>query len=306
MLYAAAGSLFLFLFLSMLAAAQLLRPADGASPGPSLKETLKSSNRRMKALIVRRGRKSRRKKLLEQRLSVAGLPIKPEEFVVFKLFAVIIVSALLYIAEAPLLLLIAGAGGVYAMAEIWLNMRRKKRIRQFNEGFPDMVASIIGSLKAGFSLPQSLQMVAEESYPPIQEEVELVIKAMQYGKNIEEAMIDWKERMPSDDLDLFVEAVLIQRQVGGNLAYLLERIVETTRERARMEGQIRTLTAQGKLSGLVVGLLPVGLAFVISAINPVYMETLLTNEIGRILLAGAAVSSLIGFLSVRKITAIEV
>ncbi|MFC4737264.1 type II secretion system F family protein [Bacillus daqingensis] len=303
---AAAAGLYLTIFLFLAAIASLLRPDQGADQRWSLKESLKASNRRMKLFLVRHRKKSRRKDALEQRLSAAGLPIKPEEFVVFQLFAALILGGLLQIITQQLLLPLLGAASAYMMSSIWLKAKQRKRIKQFNEGLPDMITSIIGSLKAGFSLPQSLQMIAEESYSPIKEETEFVIKSMQYGKNVEEAMIDWKTRMPSADLDLLVEAILIQRQVGGNLAYLLEKIVETMRERTRIEGQIRTLTAQGKLSGIIIGLLPAVLGFVIYLMNPEYMQTLFVETIGQIMLLIAAVSGVIGFLFVRKITTIEV
>lgn len=281
--------------------------AEGAVREPkTVQGTLKGMNQQLKVLLVRRKKSSLRKDKLEQRLSVAGIPMKPEEFVVLKTFAVFITSGIAFILFQSVIMLLLGAIFGFMGAELWLKGKQTKRMKQFNEGLPGMITSIIGSLRAGFSLPQSLQMIAEESYSPIKEEVQLVLKSMQYGKGVEDAMIDWKKRMPSGDLDLLVEAILIQRQVGGNLAYLLGKIVETTRERTKIEGQIKTLTAQGKLSGIIIGLLPLGLGLVIYMMNPDYMGNLFINPIGQVMLGAAFVSGIIGFIFVRKITTIEV
>ncbi|WP_054636870.1 type II secretion system F family protein [Thalassobacillus sp. C254] len=272
----------------------------------TFKENLKNANERLKFLITRRKKPSRKKDRLEQKLQVAGIPIKAEEFVAFQVFAVLIAGGLFHlIFNHAAMLVLGGLLGLMAPA-IWLKAKQKKRIRKFNEGLPGMITSVIGSLRAGFSFPQALQLAAEESYSPIKEEVEFVLKTMQYGTSLEEAFIEWRSRMPSEDLDLLVEAVLIQRQVGGNLAYLLEKIVNTTRERTKMEGQIKTLTAQGKLSGLVIGLLPFVLGIIIYMMNPDYIGTLFVHPVGQMLLVAATVGGLIGFFFIRKITTIEV
>jgi tight adherence protein B len=272
----------------------------------TLKGLLKMGNERLKALLVRKKKPSKKRDSMEKKLNAAGIPVKVEEFVVFQGFAVIIGGGLLYVISQQLPLFLLGAVLGYLTPNIWLNKKRQQRIKKFNEGLPAMISSITGSLRAGFSILQSLQMVAEESYSPIKEEVEYVLRTMKYGTSLEDALIDWKYRIPSEDLDLLVEAVLIQRQVGGNLAYLLDKILETTRERTRIENQIKTLTAQGRLSGIIISLLPVGLGGVIYILNPGYIGVLFTNPIGRMMLIIALVGGVIGFMMIRKITTIEV
>ena len=146
----------------------------------------------------------------------------------------------------------------------------------------------------------------EESPSPAKEELEIVLQEMQYGATVEESLNRMKERMPSNDLDLMIQAILIQRQVGGNLAVVLEKIVHTIRERIKIQGQIKTLTAQGKLSGMVVALLPVGLSGMLFLVNPSYILTLFTNPIGLGLLAVGGMSMILGFFFIMKITNIEV
>lgn len=295
----------LLLFVSSLKEAKKEKNLEKQEP-VSIKNLLKNSNERLKSFLVRKKKPSKKRDSLEQKLNIAGVPMKAEEFVVFQGIAMLLGGGLLYLFSQQLLFLAIGAVLGYLTPNLVLKQKQKKRIKQFNEGLPGMITSVNGSLRAGFSLLQGLQMVAEESYSPIKEEVQYVLKTMQYGASLEEALADWKQRMPSGDLDIMVEAILIQRQVGGNLTYLLDKILETIRERTRIENQIKTLTAQGKLSGLVISLLPVGVGGLIFMINPEYMGILFTNPIGLGLLAGAFISAVIGFLFIRKITTIEV
>jgi tight adherence protein B len=148
--------------------------------------------------------------------------------------------------------------------------------------------------------------VVEEAQSPVKEEMERVLKEMQYGSTIEEALNELKVRMPSEDLDLMIQAIIIQRTVGGNLATVLDKIVETIRDRTKIQRQITTLTAQGKLSGIIIGLLPLILAILLYMIEPDYIGTLFENVIGWVMIACGSISGIIGFILIRKITTIEV
>jgi tight adherence protein B len=134
----------------------------------------------------------------------------------------------------------------------------------------------------------------------------MVLKEMQYGATMEAALQSLKERVPSEDLDLMVQAILIQRQVGGNLATVLETIVGTIRDRNKIQRQLRTLTAQGKLSGTVIGSLPFGLGLMIYLLEPEHIMTLFHHPVGIGLLVAGLISGTIGFILVRKVTSIEV
>ncbi|MFB4167742.1 type II secretion system F family protein [Virgibacillus sp. JSM 102003] len=298
-------SVFLFLLAFSTLRASKKEDETAVQKSLSIPELLKNANQRLKILLIRKKKPSKKRNTLEDRLSVAGLPIKPEEFVAFRWLLAIIIGGILQL-NGSILLGIVGFVFGYFVPEIWLKGKQRKRIKAFNEGLPGMITSVIGSLRAGFSFVQSLQMVSQESYSPIKEEVEHIIKSMKYGTSMEDALLEWQKRMPSDDLGLLVDAILIQRQVGGNLAYLLDKIVETTRERTKIENQIKTLTAQGRLSGIVISLLPVALGFIIYLMNPEYITTLFVNPIGQLMLGAALIGGIIGFFLIRKITTIEV
>lgn len=243
---------------------------------------------------------------LEVKLKRAGVPLKPEEYMLFQFISTMLAGMLLYIFSGKIFFLLFGFVVGYYIPRVWLRKKQQQRINKFNNTLPDMITTIVGSLRAGFSFPQALKTVVEEADSPMKEEMGMVLKEMQYGNSIEEALDSLKERMPSEDLELMIEAILIQRQVGGNLATVLDKIVETIRDRMRIQRQILTLTAQGRLSGTVIGLLPVILAIVIYFIEPDYISTLFTHPIGLFMVAIGLIAGIIGFILIRKLTVIEV
>ena len=243
---------------------------------------------------------------LETALSRAGIPLKPEEFILFQWMAIILAAGILFIVTGKLLFILVGAFIGFFLPRLYIRKKQKERVQKFNDGLPDMLSTIVGALRAGFSFPQALKTVVDESQSPIKEEMETVLREMQYGSSMEEALLGLYERMPSEDLDLMIQAILIQRQVGGNLATVLEKIVDTIRERTKIQRQIKTLTAQGRLSGIVIGLLPIILALVLYAIEPDYIGTLFNHPIGIALLVAGGISGGIGFFLIRKLTTIEV
>jgi tight adherence protein B len=243
---------------------------------------------------------------LETAIARAGLPLKPEEYILFQWMSTAIFGGLFFIFSRSIYFFIIGCIIGFVFPRWFLKKKQRERHTKFNQGLPDMLTTVIGSLKAGFSFPQALKSVAEESESPIKEEMETVLKEMQYGNSLEESLNSLKERIPSDDLDLMIQAILIQRQVGGNLATVLEKIVETIRERTKIQGQIRTLTAQGKLSGIVIALLPFILSLLIYLIKPDYMGALFSHPIGLGLVGAAIISGILGFILINKITTIEV
>ncbi|MFC4409735.1 type II secretion system F family protein [Chungangia koreensis] len=250
-------------------------------------------------------KKKDKNEAIEIKLQQAGVPLKPEEYVMFQWISLAFFTGLFYLFMSFAGLFIGAAIG-FTLPRTILNLRKKKRIRQFNDYLPEMISITVNALRAGFSFFQALKNVAEEAQSPVKEELEIVLKEMQYGATVEESLNRLKERMPSEDLDLMIQAIIIQRQVGGNLAVVLEKIVHTIRERLKIQGQIKTLTAQGKLSGMVVAFLPVALAGILSVINPSYMTVLFTTPIGLGMIAFSGLSMLIGFFFIMKITSIEV
>ncbi|MBS8266156.1 type II secretion system protein [Mesobacillus boroniphilus] len=243
---------------------------------------------------------------LETMLRRSGLPLKPEEFILFKWLSAGLTGLLLMLVSGNVLLMIPGFFLGLMLPGWYVKKKIKQRVVKFNDGLPDMISTIVGSLRAGFSFQQALKTVIEEAGSPIKEEMGSVIKEMQYGASLEDSLNELKQRMPSEDLDLMIQAILIQRQVGGNLATVLDKIVQTIRERTKIHRQISSLTAQGRLSGVVIGLLPIILAFVLYLIEPEYIGTLFIHPVGIALVGAGVVSGTIGFVLIRKITSVEV
>lgn len=243
---------------------------------------------------------------LETMLARSGLPIKPEEYVLFQWICTAFVGCLLVLIFGKWSFLPVGCVVGFLFPRWYLKKKERERIAKFNESLSDMITTVVGSLRAGFSFPQALKTVVEEADSPIKEEMEVVLKEMQYGSSLEDSLNDLKERLPSEDLDLMIQAILIQRQVGGNLATVLDKIVETIRDRTKIQRQIKTLTAQGRLSGIVIGLLPILLAIVLYLIEPQYIGTLFQHPIGIALTVAGLISGFIGFILIKKITTIEV
>jgi len=239
-------------------------------------------------------------------LQRAGLPIKPEEYILYQWICMALCGGLLFLVTDLVLFVFVGLIIGFILPKWWVKKKERDRMAKFNDGLEDMITTVIGSLRAGFSFAQALKAVVEESDDPIKEEIETLLKEMQYGTNMEDALLHLKERMPSGDLDLMIQSVLIQRQVGGNLATVLETIVQTIRDRNKIQRQVQTLTAQGKLSGLIIGLLPVGITLILYLIQPDYIGTLFHNPIGLIMVTAAVVLGGIGLAMIRKITTIEV
>lgn len=261
-----------------------------------------------------RTKQSVRKKLLTKRknnkleiwLYRAGIPLKPEEYVIFQWIAVALGAGVLYLIADHVIAAIAGGIIGFFVPRIIVQRKQRKRFKAFSDDLPEMISSVVSGLKAGFSFPQALKSVAEEARSPMKEELETVLREMQYGTTMEDALNNLHDRMPDDDLDLMNQAIIIQRQVGGNLATVLEKIVQTIRDRIQIQGQISTLTAQGRMSGMVIGLLPVAMGFFIFLIQPEYIARLFNHPLGIALIIFAIISCSIGYFIIQKITTIEV
>ncbi|MFS1511946.1 type II secretion system F family protein [Chengkuizengella sp. SCS-71B] len=256
--------------------------------------------------VLERLKKRKNNLNLEQRLISAGISLSAEEFIIFRFILSILSGLILYMVFNIWFMVILGFCLLHIAANFWVKIKHKKRINMFNDSLSDMITTLISSLRAGFSLLQSLQSVVEESESPMKEEIELMIKQMQYGSSLEESLYQLKERMPSEDLDLMIQSILIQRQIGGNLSVILETIEQTIRDRTKIQGQITTLTAQGRLSGWVLGGLPIGVGLVLFLIEPEYFSNLFNHPIGIGLVIAGVISGTVGFLIIKKITTIEV
>jgi tight adherence protein B len=256
---------------------------------------------------------------MARELARADLALKPTEFLAIRAGALIGVP-LLFIALSPLvsvlaspLVWIVGVVLGYWLPKFWLNRRKGKRLKAFNSELADTIMLLANSLRAGSSFLQAVEMIVRETRPPISTEFARVIREVNLGLPLDEALGNLQRRVRSDDLDLMTTAIAIHHTVGGNLAEILDTIAFTIRERVRIKGEIKTLTAQQRMSGYVVGFLPVGLVIVMSIIAPTFMAPMLQKPpellglpAGLFILAGGGFMMLIGFILIRRIVDIEV
>jgi tight adherence protein B len=211
---------------------------------------------------------------------------------------------------------IALVGGLllgFFVPRVWLNRRKSGRLNAFNKQLPDTITLVANALRAGSSFLQAIELVVRESRPPVSTEFARVIREVNLGLPFDQAMENMVRRVRSEDFELMATAIAIQHQVGGNLAEILDSIAFTIRERVRIKGEIRTLTAQQRLSGYVVGLLPFGLAGFIFLAAPSFFEPMWSSDVavaglpaGIILLGAGLLMMMIGFTFIRKIVDIEV
>ena len=256
---------------------------------------------------------------LARELARADLVLKPSEFLAIRAAAMIGIPAVMIILSPFVLLLgspVAWIGGLvvgYWLPKFWLKRRQGKRLKAFNSGLADTIMLIANSLRAGSSFLQSVEMVVREAQPPISTEFARVIREVNLGLPLDDALANLSRRVKSDDLDLMTTAIAIHHTVGGNLAEILDTIAYTIRERVRIKGEIRTLTAQQRMSGYVVGFLPIGLVGILTIIAPSFMEPMLRKPpelfglpAGVIILAIGAFMMFMGFIFIRRIIDIEV
>jgi tight adherence protein B len=228
-------------------------------------------------------------------------------------------SILLSIATCVLLLLFHfGIFSVFALVILftpWLYVKAKRAAfyRKFDDQLGDALMLMSNSLRAGFSFMQSMEMVGKEAPPPISEEFTRVTQEIAIGVPVTEALLGMAERIKSMDLNLVVTAVIIQREVGGALAQLLELIAGVIRERQRIRGEIRTLTAQGRLTGYILGCLPFIVGFLIYFVgrltapnDPSFIDPLISTSLGHLILLGAFIWQMIGFWLIMRIVNIKV
>ena len=247
---------------------------------------------------------------IADQLAKADIPLKANEFVAIQFLAVMIAMMIGTVIMRSLVLAIILAVVAYFVPLIWVSIVRAKRVQAFNDQILDTLIMIANGLKAGYSFLQALEMVSKESLPPMSKELKRVLKENSLGMNLEDTLVALNNRVESEDWDLVTTVVLIQRQVGGNLAEVLEKIGKTIRERMRIKGDIQTKTAQAKVSGMLVAALPFGLGFMIYILNPGFMSKLFTFKMGWFrgwfLVIGGLIWEAIGMVIIKKIVDIEV
>lgn len=242
----------------------------------------------------------------QNNLIKANLPLKAEEYLNIKLILFILCAVIPFATgkNIPIIIITAILG--WFLPDLYLRTRIKKRLKQFNEGLSDTIGLISNSLKAGFSFFQAIDIVAKEMQGPIAQEFEFLQKEIALGCTTEQALENMLTRIKSGDLELVVTSVLIQRQVGGNLAEILDNISFTIRERVRIKGEIRAITAQGRMSGIVIAILPPALGLIIFLVNPEHISLLFSNTVGLVMLGVSVLMELMGIYFIKKIVDIDI
>jgi tight adherence protein B len=185
-------------------------------------------------------------------------------------------------------------------------LRKGQRMQAFAREFPDALDLLVSALRAGLSFSAAMQMVSEESPEPIRSEFAVTVEEQALGLDFREALVNLTKRVDSLDLRFFVTAVVLQRETGGNLAEILENTARLIRDRFRVLGDIQTFTAQGRLTGAILVLLPLAIALYTYAINPEYFKPMLETDGGRKALMLAGTMQVLGMFVIRKIVAIKV
>src|SRR5436309_993990 len=256
---------------------------------------------------------------LARDIARADLRLKPSEFLALWAASIVGIPLLFVVFSLglpalrnPIALLVGVLIG-FMLPRVWLGRRKAGRLNAFNKQLPDTITLIANALRAGSSFLQAIELVVRESRPPISTEFGRVIREVNLGLPFEQALENMVRRVKSDDLELMATAISIQHTVGGNLAEILDSIAYTIRERVRIKGEIRTLTAQQRLSGYVVGFLPIGLAGFIYLAAPKFFDPMFAKPpevlglpAGVIILFTGGFMMFLGFMFIRKIVDIEV
>jgi tight adherence protein B len=188
----------------------------------------------------------------------------------------------------------------------YIRRRIQKRLAAFEEHLPDAIDLMGRAIRAGHPLSSGLKMVADEAAEPISGEFRRIFEEQRFGMPFDDTMLGLADRVPMVDTRILVTAILIQREVGGNLAEVLDKISQVVRERFQIRRQLRTFTAQGRMSGYVLGGLPIAIGVAVFVLNPDYIMTLFREPIGHWMLGAAAVLQVTGYMWIRKITNIEI
>ena len=272
------------------------------STGNVLRDMVESLSGRLTPVLARSSHTGK----LADDLQKADLKLKSTEWVLAIVASGVALGVLLALRFGNPVIFLVGPVAAWALGAVFLRFRQGRRTRAFNNQLGDTITLLSNALKAGYSFAQALSSVSKNGSPPISEEFGRATREIALGITVDDALNHMVQRNKSEDFDLLVTAVQIQRVVGGNLAEILDTIAYTIRERVRIQGEIRTLTAQARISGLIITLLPFGLAGVLSLISPQYFNPMFSENLGRVMLGIGVFSIVIGAAAIQKIVKIEV
>lgn len=223
----------------------------------------------------------------------AGVKMAPADFTVGVAVASILVAAFAALLTHPIIGILVGAATPF-LAIVALNVLRDRRRGKFEEQLTDTIQMLVGGLRVGHSVLRSVEAAAQEADAPTSEEFLRIVNETRIGKDARQAFEDVADRMDSEDFRWIGQAIQINREVGGDLAEVLDQVAGTIRERSEIKGQIRSLSAEGKMSAYVLMAMPVGVAFILAIINPGYLNVFVQHPIGLVMLVGALLMFAVG------------
>lgn len=238
-------------------------------------------------------------------LAMSGVKLSGTEFIGGWAFLTLVPMSVVLLAGGSIVTAFALAIIGFAVPPIFVQSSQKKRQQEFNKQLSGSITIMGNCIKAGFSFQQAMESIANEMQPPISTEFATTLREMKYGVSMEEALKHMVERVKNKDLDLLVSAVLTSMQVGGNLSDILEIISETINDRLKIKAQIRVLTASGRMSGTVIGLLPVFVILIMMMINPGYIQSFFATGIGKAMIVVSVFMEALGFFVINKIVDIK-
>ena len=240
-----------------------------------------------------------------KQLQSADIKMRPEEFLIVWILIAFIPAAIvtLFVGNIIVALILVIVGGIVPI--VYVKSKQKSRVKKFEEQLCDALMICCSCLRSGLSFNQAMETIAKDMDAPISVEFSTVVKEVNMGYSMDEALENLGERIKSRYVDLMVSAVLIQRQTGGNLSHILENISDTIRGRMKLKRELKTSVSSGKMSGIIVGAMPVIILGLFTLINFDFVKVLYLEPRGNILLAIAAGLEAMAFIAVKKITTVK-
>ena len=239
-------------------------------------------------------------------LDRAGLTLNAKEYFVLRTVVALGITTLMLLFVPFAFLALGGIPLGFVATGFWVKRRIKSRLHKMESQLVELLQMLASGLRAGFGLLQALESSADQLPAPLNVEIRRTLRDTAMGASVEQALTSLNERVGSPDFDIVITAIMIQRAVGGNLAEILDNVAHTMRERERIKGEIRTLTSQQRMTGYVIGGIPIGLLVIFMIISPEFTGLLFTEKLGQLMLGAAFFAEAVGFMIIQKIVNIEV
>jgi tight adherence protein B len=243
---------------------------------------------------------------IETLLTQADVSMRLEGFLALMLALVLVTGAVTYAVWHQWLVAVAAGAAVTVAPVMWLVRRKRVRVAQFERHFPDALDMLTSALRAGLAFSGAIHVVSEEAPHAVAKEFTVLFEEHRLGLDLREALLKLSRRIDSTELRLFVTAVILQKETGGNLTEILDRTAAVIRDRFRILGDVKTMTAQAKLSGLILSALPIALAGVIFILAPDYLKVLRDDPAGPYLVVVAVTLQIVGYTIMNRIISIKV